>query len=251
MPPRRPRKNNSQKSNYYSNKKANKLVEYNKYNKPFFDDTILVSLPVKVDETGIGFSVFMEMTPIPSKVNRKERNNYIKWRLKKVRGIFNTTYDINDPDKKICSLYSALDRNDIRPTKVLSSRLVALNGSKKYETFINAIHKYSAETEKETQWHFTQSIPPSGNIMWFFGTASGFNKDAEIGNVTFECVLEYKELTSGANLPPDNEIDNEYEYFGNGEVIFKDYERDLTPDIELLSNGKVVGEQSNTVILDI
>ncbi|CAG8526313.1 3793_t:CDS:2 [Cetraspora pellucida] len=210
MPLRCPHKNNSQKSNYYSNKKANKLVEYNKYNKPFFNDTIHVSLPVKVDETGIRFSVFMEMTPIP-----------------------------------------ALDGNDIRPTKVLSSCLVALNKFKKYETFINAIHKYSAETEKETQWHFTQSIPPSGNIMWFFETALGFNKDAEIGNVTFECVLEYKELTSGTNLLPDNEIDNEYEYFENGEVIFKDYERDLTPDIELLNNGKVVGEQSNTVILDI
>ena len=82
-------------------------------------------------------------------------------------------------------------------------------------------------------------------MVSIFGTVLpvGFSKDAEIGKVTFDCVIEYKELTPGANTPPDNEIDNEYEYFGNGEVIFE--------DIGLLSSREVVvGEQSNTVILD-
>ena len=103
MPPRRSRTNNSQKksNDYYSNKKASELAKYNKYNDYFFDDKIRVSLPVKVDETGIGFSVFMEMTPIPGKINRKERNKYTKWRLKNVKSTFNPTYDINKPDKKI------------------------------------------------------------------------------------------------------------------------------------------------------
>ncbi|CAG8780012.1 17586_t:CDS:2 [Gigaspora margarita] len=159
-----------------SNKNAKPPIVYNKYNDYFFDDTIRVSVPVKVDETGIGFSVFIEMTPIS----------------------------------------------------------VALDGSKKHETYVNAEHNDSAET-KDTQWHFTRSIPPSG--------PSCFNKDDKIGKVTFDCIIEYKELSPGANIPPnnDNEID-EYEYFGNGEVTFKDYERDLTPDIALLSSGEVVGE---------
>lgn len=61
-----------------SNKNAKPPIVYNKYNDYFFDDTIRVSVPVKVDETGIGFSAFMEMTPIPGKINRRARNKYVK-----------------------------------------------------------------------------------------------------------------------------------------------------------------------------
>ncbi|CAG8545248.1 3929_t:CDS:1, partial [Dentiscutata heterogama] len=67
--------------------------------------------------------------------------------------------------------------------------------------------------------------------MWFFRTTSGFGKNAKIGKVMFDCVIEYKEIFLGANTPLDNETDNEYEYFGNREVVLDNYEQDLTPDI--------------------
>ncbi|CAG8466166.1 17848_t:CDS:2 [Cetraspora pellucida] len=179
MPPRCPSKNNSkkQKTKYDFNKKASELAKYNKQNDYFFNKTICISLFVKVDETG-GFS-----------------------------GIFNPTYDINKPDKKICSLYSTFDRNKIKPTKVLSNHLVALNESKKHEIYGSYI---------------------------ILQNASGFGKNAKIGKVTFNYIIEYKEIFLDANTPLDNETDNEYEYFGNEEMMFDNYEQDLTPDIIII-----------------
>ncbi|CAG8825687.1 8549_t:CDS:2, partial [Racocetra persica] len=137
------------------------------------------------DETGIEFSVFIEMTPIPDKVNRRERNKYVKWQLKHIKDTFNPTYDINNLVKKSAP-YTANRRR-------------------------NTITLYLIYTT-------------SGAIMWFFGTALGFSKDAEIEKIIFDCVIEYKQLSPGTNIPPDDETDNDqYEYFGNGEVTFKNY----------------------------
>ncbi|CAG8487605.1 1750_t:CDS:2 [Scutellospora calospora] len=170
MPPRHIRINHSKKSN----KKTKPPFKYNLSTDYFWVNTLLISVPVKINDSGISFSVFIEIALIQCKANSKERNN-------------------------------VLDHNKIRSTKVLSNHLVALNA------------------------------PPSMATMWFFGTTSDFSKDAEIRKVTFEYAIEYKELAPGANIS-DNKPDNDYSiYFENGEVVFKNYKRDLTSDIVIIN----------------
>ncbi|CAG8634364.1 11346_t:CDS:2, partial [Dentiscutata heterogama] len=106
-----------------------------------------------------------------------------------------------------------LDHNKIRPTKVLSSHLVALNESKKHEIYVNAEYNYSVET---TQWHFLD--------LYYYPELS-------CGSSELHQALE---IFLGANTLLDNETDNEYEYFGNGEVVFDNYKQDLTPDIVII-----------------
>ncbi|CAG8550079.1 7004_t:CDS:1 [Dentiscutata heterogama] len=207
MPPRRPKAKKA--SNPYFKKKNSPPTTY------IFSDKIRTSFPVYVDETGTRFSAFIKLTPLQSTKNKQYRDKYIKWRLTKVKCIFNPTYNIEDGiEQKLCSLHSFLDHNDELSEASFNS-LVAHKKTKEHKTYVNAEHNYIAS---EAQWFSTQSTPPSMATIWFFGTVSGFAKNpknTEVGVILFESNIQYKET---AVEPVDTIINDQYTFYGNGEL---------------------------------
>ncbi|CAG8521894.1 4179_t:CDS:2, partial [Racocetra persica] len=89
-----------------------------------FNYTITASIAAKVNDNSSGFSVFMEMTPIQSEINKIYQDEY---------------------------LHCALDHDKTRSTTTSFKKLFGCNECKEYYTDNNIIHNYLASTSEELQ----------------------------------------------------------------------------------------------------
>ncbi|CAG8841168.1 10978_t:CDS:2, partial [Racocetra persica] len=160
-------------------------------------DKFISSFPIKINESGTGFSAFIKMAPISNVMTKKNQDRYAQWRLVSIKAVL--SYELDETEGR----------------KIF----------KAHKTFDNAQHDYVAE---EIQWLSTQSAPSSMTTMWFFGTASGLTKDTKIGKILFESTIQYKEIVVDQ---VNTIINNQYQFFGNGEVAFEDNNRDQTPGL--------------------
>ncbi|CAG8546013.1 1201_t:CDS:1 [Dentiscutata heterogama] len=148
MPPRRSHvsKTNLKKSvsNSYRCLKKNQPNLYNYPTQSYSYDKFISSFPVKINESSTGFSAFIKMAPILNVMTKKNQDRYAQWHLVSIKAILSCELDETE-GKKICSLYSVLDRNKNRLTQTLFNHLLACNGVKAHKIFNNAHHNYVAE----------------------------------------------------------------------------------------------------------
>ncbi|CAG8540696.1 5814_t:CDS:2 [Scutellospora calospora] len=97
---------------------------------------------------------------------------------------------MDESEIKLCSLYSVIDQDQNRSTKISFNHLLACEGSKKHQTYFDTEHKYYAEIFEETKWFSTQTMPPSIGTLWFFEFVSGLIKGTVIGRIIFEKIFE-------------------------------------------------------------
>ncbi|CAG8481658.1 12239_t:CDS:2 [Cetraspora pellucida] len=115
------------------------------------------------------------------------------------------------------------------------NHLLSLRKTKEHKTYINASRIYVARTTKDTSWFSTQITPPSICTIWYFGTISGFLKNTEIG--------KYKEI---AAEQLNTQINDQYQFFGNGELDFE-YIRNR----ETVFENDSIGDQKNVSKRDL
>ncbi|CAG8551283.1 5082_t:CDS:1 [Dentiscutata heterogama] len=225
MPPRRTKSHSKASNSSSSKNKKMRTIYYQDTEPNIFTHTIYGSFLVKANETGTKFSAFIKLSPIQDTINKTYRDKYVKWHLISVKSIFKPAFEINGTDKKICSLYSVLNREE--STKISFSRLLACSEVKEHKTYFDAEQKYAARLSEEAPWSSTRSMPSSVATLWFFGNVSDFTKNEVIGKVVFKSNIQYKEL---AVEPVDSiESGDQYQSFGNGELeleqteIFDEY----------------------------